>query len=382
MELPPSDEQVSFGPAIEEKEVDEMFEQAWHSRAIEAGLNKSPCARDRCKMAVTALGQPTDFKGPAIACPHVGLSPLEAEKLNEWIAGEGHDLPAQYLYVVLITAIDHFRKMNNVETLDLEEDSVVDAVSGLNGEISAVQAAFKEGCCSIGRFTRHVVFLGDYIGQMSEPKSLETLLSVLLRMIAFPTRVHMVRGNHETLQMAQRSGFGTRVMGKYSVEAFCLFVELFDAMPLAYVVNGSVLLVHGGVPSLRHREIRRLNTIDRFSFTRAPSSELHDLMWAEPYEGPGIISNMLTGYRVLQGSDVVQDFLATNKLTQIVRAGHLEAQSHAMWFNRRVLSLSSYGAIDVKQAECQRAMARIGHKKGYDKLCVHPVHLHSPKTAA
>eukprot|EP00727_Mastigamoeba_balamuthi_P011250 m51a1_g6748 hypothetical protein (333) ;mRNA; r:271613-272837 len=319
------------------------------AEAIEIEMAKSPCARDRCHRAVVEMGRPTNYTGPIISYPHICLRRDEALELYQWVAREGHDLPPQYLYALVIHAIDHFRSMSNIETLTIQGDSIVDVVSGLNGDIDAVHTAFSGGC-KVAEFVRHVVFLGDYIGPMNEPQSLKTLISVLLMMIAIPTNVHMLRGDHETLGVAESSAFRGQVMEKYSIEAFALIKELFDALPLAYVVNGSVLLVHAGVPRTGSEKIAKLNAIDRFTFTPKSSFELDDLLWSDLHEGTGLCLRD-GGHGIIEGSDVIQLFLATNHLDKMT------------------------------------AIARIGHKSGYKQLRVAPVHFQivrpsSPKKTA
>eukprot|EP00727_Mastigamoeba_balamuthi_P011104 m51a1_g6616 putative serine threonine protein (366) ;mRNA; r:34111-35311 len=345
--------------------------------AIEIEMAKSPCARDRCHRAVVEMGQPTNYAGPIVSHPHICLRRDEALELYQWVSGEGHDLPTQYLYAVVINAIDRLRSMNNVESLVLEGDAIVDVVSGLNGDIDAVHAAFAGGC-KVAEFVRHVVFLGDYIGPMHETQSLKTLISVLLMMIAIPTNVHMLRGDHETLEVAQNSAFRGQVMDKYSVEAFALIKELFDALPLAYVVNDSVLLVHAGVPRSGSEKIAKLNAINRF--TPTSSFELDDLLWSDPHNGSGVRSRK-AGHGIYEGSDVIQQFLETNCLDMVVRAGHVEPQGYQEYFGGKLLSLASYGTATASQGT-QTAIARIGRKSGYKKLHVAPVHFQIVKASS
>lgn len=75
----------------------------------------------------------------------------------------------------------------------------------------------------------------------------------------------MLRGNHETRAMTEHFTFRNEVLDKYKEEyVYDLFLEAFEAMPIAAVVNNDYLCVHGGIsPDLISAEdINR--KIDRF----------------------------------------------------------------------------------------------------------------------
>jgi len=64
----------------------------------------------------------------------------------------------------------------------------------------------------------------------------------------FPKDVVLLRGNHETRAMTEHFTFREEVLQKYKdQEIYNLFLESFEAMPIAAIVNKDYLCVHGGI---------------------------------------------------------------------------------------------------------------------------------------
>ncbi len=99
----------------------------------------------------------------------------------------------------------------------------------------------------------------------------------------YPKDVVLLRGNHESRSMTEHFTFRQEVLSKYREEGiYELFLESFEAMPLAATVNNDYLCMHGGIsPSLT--DIDQLNKINRF-IEPPLSGILCDLLWADPVE--------------------------------------------------------------------------------------------------
>ena len=95
----------------------------------------------------------------------------------------------------------------------------------------------------------------------------------------------MLRGNHESRQMAECYNFAREAKAKYSLSVYGLFQDVFDALPIAAVVSsghGRYFCVHGGLSPMI-RSPSDVNRIERFE--EPPDfGPLCDLLWSDPME--------------------------------------------------------------------------------------------------
>lgn len=62
----------------------------------------------------------------------------------------------------------------------------------------------------------------------------------------------MLRGNHECRQLATYFNFKKEVTKKYDLTVFNAFMDSFNTLPLACVLNQRFFIVHAGIsPSLQ-----------------------------------------------------------------------------------------------------------------------------------
>jgi protein phosphatase len=83
--------------------------------------------------------------------------------------------------------------------------------------------------------------------------------------IKFPSQVHLLRGNHEDINLNTTFGFSEECHKRLHEEVldelsiFRMFNDLFRYLPLAAVVNDCILCIHGGIGS----SFTSLNQIDK-----------------------------------------------------------------------------------------------------------------------
>ena len=64
----------------------------------------------------------------------------------------------------------------------------------------------------------------------------------------FPGKITILRGNHESRGVTMQYGFYDEILRKYgNTNSWQLFVEIFDCLPIAALVDGNVLCLHGGL---------------------------------------------------------------------------------------------------------------------------------------
>lgn len=181
------------------------------------------------------------------------------------------------------------------------------------------------------------VFMGDFVDRGYH--SVESFLFLLVLKIIHPQHVALVRGNHESRQITQVYGFYDECLRKYgnpNVWRYC--TDVFDFLPLASVVEESILCVHAGLsPSIRSLE--QLSLIERR--TEVPhEGAMCDLLWSDPEAITGWgTSPRGAGY--LFGEDVVKQFNANNQLQLICRSHQLVMEGYKTMFSDTLVTVWS-----------------------------------------
>jgi serine/threonine-protein phosphatase 6 catalytic subunit len=178
------------------------------------------------------------------------------------------------------------------------------------------------------------IFLGDYVDRGYH--SIETICLLLAYKCKYPGKVILLRGNHETSSLTKIYGFYDEVSKKYgNPSPWKLIVEAFMYLPLAAVVNDSLMCVHGGlspkIPSIH--DICAINRVKEIPEIGAMS----DLVWSDPE--PSIsswtVSNRGAGY--LFPHQAVKEFLHLNNLQMISRAHQLVEEGYSYPFEEETL---------------------------------------------
>lgn len=183
------------------------------------------------------------------------------------------------------------------------------------------------------------LFNGDFVdrGQFS----VEIVIALFTMKVAMPDCVHLNRGNHESMRMNSLYGFKGEVLQKYSFEVFELFNEAFKSIPLATLVNSSVLVVHGGLPREDGVLLEDIARIDRRRDLDEEASELMiDLLWSDPMAGAGRDCSP-RGAGFLFGWDVTDQFCEENGLLCIIRSHEMKFEGFEWLHNEKCLTIFS-----------------------------------------
>ncbi|KAI0987661.1 hypothetical protein GJ496_011042 [Pomphorhynchus laevis] len=115
---------------------------------------------------------------------------------------------------------------NKVSEIFLQEDKLLELNARLNicgdihGQYSDLLEIF-DICGSVPR--RQYLFLGDYVDRGTH--SLETICLMLALKIKFPTRIYLLRGNHESETMNMKYGFHAEFLAY--AEEYVKFLTLY-----------------------------------------------------------------------------------------------------------------------------------------------------------
>ncbi|CAG9464490.1 unnamed protein product [Pedinophyceae sp. YPF-701] len=196
------------------------------------------------------------------------------------------------------------------------------------------------------------VFNGDFIDRGAW--GVELLACLAAWKLALPHHVVLLRGNHESSYCSGIYGFLGELTAKYPHHTQRIYGEcrrLFAALPLAALVAGRTLVLHGGLfrkppESLRTNKkgkrkkgrqepwmpdplYNELGTLEDLRQSRKGGQDpdgvgtsvvASDVLWSDPTPSEGFMGNNARGIGMLYGPDYTERFLAENGLGLILRS--------------------------------------------------------------
>ena len=226
---------------------------------------------------------------------------------------------------------------NTPMLVELDEDAYI--IGDLHGSLHDLFRILKETDCMNNR----LVFLGDYVDRGNFSTEVISLLFALA--IEYPDHFTLIRGNHEFRDVCDKYGFRNEVIEIYESDfLWGKFVEAFEYMPIACILSGKHLCVHGGIS-------QHLTSMDQIRNLRRPLRDcgqakfVMDLLWADPSETISKYSQSARGEDYSQfGSSAFKKFLIDMGLKSVVRAHQFIEEGLKRQFNSllTVFSASSY----------------------------------------
>ena len=181
------------------------------------------------------------------------------------------------------------------------------------------------------------LFMGDYVDRGYF--SVETVSLLFALKARYPSRITILRGNHESRQVTQVYGFFDECSRKYgNTNVWKYFTDAFDYLPLAAVIDKDIVSIHGGlsptIDTLDH--IREINRIQEVPINGA----MCDLIWSDPQDQGGwVVSFRGAGYSF--GPDISEQFNHTNGLKLIARAHQLIAEGYKITHDGNLVTIFS-----------------------------------------
>ena len=226
---------------------------------------------------------------------------------------------------------------------DIPNELVV--VGDLHGDIQSLEIILDE--INSGKFLSNlynkIIFLGDYVDRGS--RSVDVLLRLCELKHEYPGSVILMRGNHEAPKEFPFPSHDLpeamlQCFGKDWDVAYEKALDLFQMLTLVTVIEGKMVLVHGGFPAglkggyeLAVREASGINP--RLDI-------LEELLWNDPRTlRPGVVcedSRRLFGRHF--GISVSKTLLKSSNTCAIVR-GHEPCHGYRIDHDGRVMTIFS-----------------------------------------
>ncbi|CAA3011700.1 serine threonine- phosphatase PP1 isozyme 2 [Olea europaea subsp. europaea] len=181
------------------------------------------------------------------------------------------------------------------------------------------------------------LFLGGYVDYGKQ--SIETICLLLAYKIKYPENFFLLRGNHECASMTRKYGFYDECKRRYNVRLWKAFIECFNCLPVAALIDDRILCMHGGLSPDLH-DFDQIRTMPRP--TDVPDSGLLcDLLWSDPskdIKGWGMNDR---GVSFTFGSDKVTEFLVKHDLDLVCRGHEVVEDGYEFFADKQLVTIFS-----------------------------------------
>jgi protein phosphatase len=202
------------------------------------------------------------------------------------------------------------------------------------------------------------LFLGDYVDRGSF--SLEVITLLLALKITYPTRIHMIRGNHEVRSLNSSFSFRDECLarlGSNGQRVWESFNQVFDFMSIGAVLGDRIFCVHGGIgPDMT--SIKELEQVRKPINPDAPTGSSEELkrvhrmikqaMWCDPEESDDVNGAFNNNDARGAGFDVykytaaaVTEFCQRNDVDVILRGHQVVQEGIEVFAGGQLLTLFS-----------------------------------------
>ncbi|XP_017868461.1 PREDICTED: serine/threonine-protein phosphatase alpha-2 isoform-like [Drosophila arizonae] len=181
------------------------------------------------------------------------------------------------------------------------------------------------------------LFLGDYVDRGQQ--SIETLTLLLAYKIQYPLTFFLLRGNHESSEVNRIYGFFDECKRRYSIKLWRTFVDCYNCMPVAAIIENKVFCCHGGLsPDLD--DVSVIRQIPR-PIEVPPHGLLCDLLWSDPDNNIENWGENDRGVSFTFGANIVNAFLEAHKFNLMVRAHQVVEDGYEFFAGRRLVTVFS-----------------------------------------
>jgi hypothetical protein len=222
-------------------------------------------------------------------------------------------------------------------------------IGDIHGDITTLRYILNQINVDVmlGNSHNKLIFLGDYVDR--GPDSLAVLYAICSLKTRFPESVILMRGNHEApIEFPFPShNLPAEIIDHFGYQRGKLvynekILPFFHLLTLATLIEGSLLLVHGGVPTGSYDDTFRehLSTAGR---TYTNNTIMEEILWNDPRQGIRNRDGWEFSRRGIGkhfGIEISRKWLRISKTRVIVR-GHEPCQGFRIDHDGSVITLFS-----------------------------------------
>jgi diadenosine tetraphosphatase ApaH/serine/threonine PP2A family protein phosphatase len=201
-------------------------------------------------------------------------------------------------------------------------------------------------------FSMNYVFLGDFVDRGMYSCDVVSLLFSLK--ILYPTKIFLIRGNHEDRMMNMNFGFHAdchRKFGQDGEDVWQRVNDVFEFLPISALVEGAILCIHGGigdtiasVDDLRNIP-KPISVVAEITPTTTRQDKVVlDALWSDPTDNDQVLGVHYSprGTNTCRfGPDCVREFNRRNGLKLIIRAHECVQHGYQYFAGGQLLTVFS-----------------------------------------
>ncbi|EDO05616.2 Calcineurin-like phosphoesterase family protein [Babesia bovis T2Bo] len=283
---------------------------------------------------VESISVDPSYKGPVYTGEIADKGRFYKDVLD-YIKIPGNTLHRKYVIQIILDVINILKEYDSVVDLSLTEKDDITICGDIHGQFYDLLNIFEiNGSPSE---TNGYLFNGDFVDRGSF--SVECAIALFLAKAFYPKKFFITRGNHETEALNKCYGFKGEVISKYDDKVYTLFCESFCYLPLGYIINKKVLIVHGGLFGNDGVTVEQMKQVDR---VREPPDEgiMTDMLWSDPKPSNGRTPSK-RGVACQFGPDVTSNFLQQNGLELIIRSHEVKQEGYELEHNGQLITIFS-----------------------------------------
>ena len=185
---------------------------------------------------------------------------------------------------------------------------------------------------------KNYLFLGDYVDRGKQ--SIETICILFAYKIKYPENFFLLRGNHECSTVNRVYGFFDECKRRYNIKLWKTFIDVFNCLPIAAVIEDSIFCCHGGLsPDLifisQIKNILRPTDVPDYGM-------LCDILWSDPDENAqDFFGENERGISYTFSKKLLEQFLSDNNLDMLIRAHQVVEEGYEFFGGKKCVTVFS-----------------------------------------